>query len=222
MKFTASLAVAAAAIALIGAVSAASASATVLCPKKESTCNAGRYKTGEKITGALVAGTNSVFENELGNVSCTKSDLTAVLKAEGGEVSNPTTKISAFTQENCTRANGGGGEACTVTPTNLGAAEVEQWNANFQSEKTWNGNGTYTLLWNTLGAPGYYVVCGKVIDCKFTGASGTAFKFSGGAPSAIAVAAEMNLEGAICPANKPTWKGTWNVTAPSPLFLSVK
>lgn len=223
MRLRPLLGIAVAAAAAFACVAApVSASATVLCSKNENPCSSGPYKAGEKIAGALAAGKSSVFENELGNVTCTKSQITAVLKTVGSEGVNPTTKISAFTQENCTRANGGAGEACALTPVHLGAAEVEQWNANFQAEKTPNGNGTYGLLWNPAGAPGYHVVCGKEIDCEFLGASSTTFTVSGGAPAKLVVAATMNTAGTTCPKNKPTWKGTWDLSSPSPLFLEAK
>jgi hypothetical protein len=32
----------------------------------------------------------------------------------------------------------------------------------------------------------------------------------------------MNTAGATCPANKPTWKGTWELSSPSPLFLEIE
>ncbi len=214
---------AAAAIALIGLVASVSASATVLCPNKVNPCNVAPYMTGQKITGAFAGTQKSVFENEFGDVTCTKSGLTAVLKAEGSEMTSPTTLISAFTLDGCTRANGGAGEPCTAKEVNLGATDPEQWSANFQADnKPWTGNGIYTLLWNALGAPGYQVVCGLKIDCKFTGASGTPFTVAGGNPATLAVSATMNTAGAVCPKTKPNWKGNWTLSAPSPLFLSIK
>jgi hypothetical protein len=181
------------------------------------------YKPPQAITAALAATKTSVFVNEFGDVTCTKSQITGALKSEGSEFLSPTTKITAFTQDGCTRATGGVPEMCTVTAVNLGAAEVEQWNANFQADNMpWTGNGIYTLLWNPLGAPGYYVVCGKVIDCKFTGASGTPFTVTGGSPATLVVGATMNTAGATCPKTKPTWKGTWELSAPKPLYLSIK
>lgn len=219
MKRTALGIAAGAAIALICLVAPVSASATVLCPNKVNPCNVAPYTTGQKIAGAFAGAQNSVFKNEFGDVTCTKSQLTAVLKFEGGEGVSPTTKISAFTLDGCTRA---GGEVCTAKEVNLGAAEVEQWAANFQSDSPWTGNGIYNLLWNTLGAPGYQVVCGLKIDCKFTGASGTPFTVAGGNPATLAVSATMNTAGAICPKNKPTWSGNWTLSSPAPLFLSLK
>jgi hypothetical protein len=210
-----------AAVALTCLVAPVSASATVLCPKKENPCSA-PYEPEEKITGALTTGQNSVFENELGNVTCTKSPFTGVLKSKGGEMISPGWRISSFLQESCKRANGGAGEDCTLTALNLGAAEIEQWLANFQSDSPWTGNGTAGLLWNTLGAPGYNVVCGVKINCKFTGTSATLFKVTGAMAATLVVAEPMNVEGAVCPKNKPTWRGNWTLSAPSPLFLSLK
>ena len=218
MKIGSILGIAAAAVALSCLSITASASATVLCAKQESPCNSGPLQTGEKIAGALATGKNSVFENELGNITCTKSQLTAELRSPGseeeGEEINPGARVSAWTQGSCTRANGGGGENCTVTEVNLGAAELEQWLVSFQSDSPWTGNGLYNLLWNIVGAPGYHVVCGKVIDCKFTGASGTPLNLTGGGPALIAVAAQLNVAGTTCPKNKPTWRGTWSLSAP--------
>lgn len=219
MRSSPVLAIAAcAAVALTCVLATASASATVLCAVNKNPCTM-RYKTGENITGALAAAKTSVFENALGDVTCTKSQFTGVLKGEGGNGSSPPARFTAFTLDPCTRA---GGEKCTATATNLGAAEAEQWASAFQSDNPATGNGLFSLLWNSLGAPGFYVVCGKVIDCKFTGASSTLFTVTGGKVATFAVSATMNTAGATCPANKPTWKGTWELSSPSPLFLEIE
>jgi hypothetical protein len=208
------------AIALLGALVPVSASATKLCIEQKEECGSALF-IGSPIAGALQGKENFVMETDLGFVTCTKSELAMTVLTVGGAGVSPSTKVSKFTAENCTVPVVGGTQACTVLAVNTGPNAGEQWTGTFTSENPWNkGNGSFGMIKGSLGQPGFAIVCGKKIDCTFYGNPGMAF--GAGAPAFLLAVWPMNTMGATCPKAIPTWRGTWSLSKPNPLYLSLE
>jgi hypothetical protein len=193
-----------------------SASATVLCSKNANPCPT-PYGLAATFAGSLSTTEKFVIENELGFVTCNKSELEMAMVFAGSTGVAVTTKIHKLSSQECSRPIVGGTEACTVSAVNVGSAEVEQWNGMFTTEKPPNGNGFFAIQKSNLGSPGFYVICGKAIDCTFTGEPNGAV--GGGGPANIVVVWPMKTAGAICPAKVPTWRATWILSKPTPLYV---
>jgi hypothetical protein len=217
-----------AAIVLICTFAPASASATVLCAEQNSTCGI-IYGKGTQVKAALPTMTTTVIETEIAKVTCLENQIGMKTVAVGGP--SPATvpaRIFEFFFAQCTVPDGmGGTESCTVKPFNLGATEPEQWLGIY--EKGNLGNGLFAIGASSLGTPGFSVLCNQKVEsinCTFTNA--TSSTFTGGGfgktPASFTGAEKMKVVagGTKCPKTDATWKFTWAVSAPVPLFMEPK
>jgi hypothetical protein len=207
-----------AAVVLTCAVASAPASATVLCMKLEDPCKLGTYGVTTPTGGALPLKGSNEIQNGLSNVVCSVSQFSGEVTGAGGAMLSVVAPISAFTFDKCLGAKG---ETCTVKPVNMGPKGAERWGVTIQANNPSFGNGTVAVGANSLGLPGFSVLCTGVIDCTFR-SSTLSFTLAGGPPAAMTASASMNLSGgAICPKNPPVWKAVWALT-PNPLYLALE
>jgi hypothetical protein len=201
MKYLKILGLAAiAALALTAVAGAGTASAAKLC--KNVTCTE-HYPSGTVLSSKLKTGTNALLTSSFGTVTCKKSTVggkTTSTEAHG--------EITSFTFTECTDPFG---SPCTVKAVNLSYTA--------KGAATGSGNGTLTVSPKAGGGnPGAHVECGSFMNCTFTVSSIT-LAVTGGAPATITANKEPLLrEGGFCP-SEAFWDATYEVTAPSPLFI---
>jgi hypothetical protein len=186
---------------------AGSASATVLCKTATSPCTGGTYPSGTSITASLKAGTLSELGTSLGTIACTKSGTSGKTTSAGGAGVPVTAVIDALTFEECKL----GSTSCTF------ASLHKPYNAKIAW--TSGSNGNLEVGSSGAGNPAVSMKCGIFINCEFSTAN-AALGVTGGTP-ALAEANNISLSrsGGICPSTS-TWKATYSVSAPSPLFVA--
>jgi hypothetical protein len=192
------LAATVAAMALWGA---GTASATKLCSVNTSPCPAGNtYGKGTGIKAQLVAGTKSVMSSGFVTISCTESTITGKTTNEGG-AGAVTGSISSVTWKNCT--------------SNLGACTASALNTPWAAEVTGSGgNGTMSIS----GAGGKFT-CGGT-TCEYS-ASKASVSVTGGNPATIKASniSFTKIGGGFFCSSTASWSGTYEATAPNPLFI---
>ena len=205
MRFIKMLGLAAiAAVAAMAFVGAGSAAATVLCkqaPNAENKCAAGQsYGVGTIIKGTAQ---NAVLTSDLSNVTCEHSETEAEVSNAGSASTTVTGSIKKLTFTGCKTA---GLVGCTVTVQNL------PYHAEVHAGE--GGNGSLTVKTGGKGKPGATVVCVGVINCTF---NNTLFNLpvEGGNPAAV-LANEVALEreGGTC-GKEAFWDATYTAIAPN-------
>jgi hypothetical protein len=199
------MAIALAATALIGVVSA---SATVLCKENAKTCAAGgNYASGSAIEASLKSGTNLTLKSGiLPTVTCTSSSLSGKTTANFG--TGLPLEVSAASVGECTKATGS--EA--VNLPYVGSLE-----------RTTGGNGTVALTSSGKGIPTLKMTkpFGLNATCYF-GASPLNLALTGGNPASLTVEATLAKQsgsGGICPA-EAVLSASYEVTSPKPAFAT--
>lgn len=187
-----------AAMAIMGA---GTASATKLCSVNTSPCPAGNtYAKGTAIKAQLVPGTTSTMNSGFVNISCTESTISGKTTNEGG-AGAVTGTISSVTWKGCTSGLG----ACTASALNT------PWSAEVTGS---GGNGTMSIS----GAGGKFT-CGGT-TCEYA-ASKASVSVSGGNPATIkasSISFTKTGGGFLC-SSTASWSGTYEATAPKPLFI---
>lgn len=190
-----------AALAAMAFLGAGTASATKLCSVNTSPCPAGNtYGKGTAIKAQLVAGTTSTMTSGFVNISCTESTISGKTTSEGG-AGAVTGTISSVTWKGCTSGLG----ACTASALNT------PWSAEVTGS---GGNGTMSIS----GAGGKFT-CGGV-TCEYS-ASKASVSVSGGNPATIKASniSFSKIGGGFLCSSTAAWSGTYEATAPKPLFI---
>jgi hypothetical protein len=190
-----------AALAAMAFLGAGTASATKLCSVNTSPCPAGNtYGKGTAIKAQLVAGTNSTMASGFVNISCSESTISGKTTSEGG-AGAVTGTISSVTWKGCTSGLG----ACTASALNT------PWSAEVTGS---GGNGTMSIS----GAGGKFT-CGGV-TCEYA-ASKASVSVSGGNPATIKASSISfsKIGGGFLCSSTASWSGTYEATAPKPLFI---
>jgi hypothetical protein len=189
------------ALAAMAVMGAGTASATKLCSVNTSPCPAGSaYLKGTAIKAQLVAGTKSTMSSGFVNISCTESTISGKTTSDGG-AGVVTGSISSVTWKNCTSGLG----ACTASALNT------PWSAEVSGS---GGNGTMSIS----GAGGKFT-CGGT-TCEYS-ASKASVSVSGGNPATIkasSISFTKTGGGFLC-SSTASWSGTYEATAPKPLFI---
>jgi hypothetical protein len=182
--------------------------ATRLCKQNTSPCpKANRHAIGTAIEGSLEG--NSVFEflyeGKPREPACEEGTLTGKTTVAGKPLIG---EVSAMSFGQC------GAGVCAVQAQNLAyKAEIE---------KTTGGNGTLALVSGGSGSPRIEVNCGKAFKCVYKAAS-VSFTLTGSASTPkLAVSQTLEKDAASeaeCGASM-TWKATYKVTKPTPLFVT--
>ena len=184
-----------AALALIAIAGVGSASATRLCAENATPCPEGkRWKNGQAFASSLETG-KAVFDAGFYKVECTGSSIDGEILNEGG-AGNVILELETVSFAGC---------GCPVTTLKTGSMSVEH------TASTMNGKLTTANIEVTINCMGHCVY-GE-------GALGT---LTGGAMGTIDVNGTMNrVKGSLpgCPATI-TWKGSYTVTAPEPIYVS--
>jgi hypothetical protein len=199
MSYLKSLSLVLAALAAVASIAAVSASATVLCKvASASSCGVGNdYGAGTKVSSHLKTGTRAVIQNQFGEelFECRESTFDLNTTSTGGASQTVTADTETFSYGACSGSN---------TPVVLKKPSlVIHWTAG--------NNGTIT-------ESGLEITVGECIY----GATGeqTVGPLTGGNPAEIDMAIILGrINGLICPA-QVSWKGLYEVTAPSPLYVT--
>ncbi|MDQ2629400.1 MAG: hypothetical protein M3Y75_00295 [Actinomycetota bacterium] len=190
-----------AAMAAMAFVGTGTASATKLCSVNTSPCPAGNtYGKGTAIKAQLVPGTTSTMSSGFVNISCTESTISGKTTSEGGAGAVKGT-ISSVTWKGCTSGLG----ACTASALNT------PWSAEVTGS---GGNGSMSIS----GAGGKFT-CGGT-TCEYS-ASKASVSVSGGNPATIkasSISFSKTGGGFLC-SSTASWSGTYEATAPKPLFI---
>jgi hypothetical protein len=184
-----------AALALIAIAGVGSASATRLCAENATPCpEAKRYVLAQAFNSTLETG-NVVFNAGLYNVECTGSTINGSIENQGG-AGNVIIDLETITFAGC---------GCPVTAVKTGSMSVEHTTGTMNGKLT---TANIELTWNCMG----HCIYGE-------GSFGT---LTGGAMGTMDVNGTMNrVKGSPpgCPATV-TWKGSYTVTTPEPLYVS--
>jgi hypothetical protein len=209
MKYLKMLGLAAIAALALAAFGASSASATVLCSTKTSPCTGTKYGAGTTLHAVQKSGTKPTLTTSITTVTCDESTIHGHV-TNGG--SSSTTVTGEITKILFTKCQTSSGTACTVTET------TGPWHAELHYGGT-VGNGTLTVKKAAGEDPGATVVCGSLINCKFTTSLAT-LNVTGGGP-AIVAAKNISLarSGGICP-ETATWNAEYEVKQPNPLYVA--
>lgn len=190
-----------AALAAMAFVGAGTASATKLCSVNTSPCPAGNtYAKGTAIKAQLVPGGTSTMSSGFVNITCTESTISGKTTSDGG-AGAVTGSISSVTWKNCTSGLG----ACTASALNT------PWSAEVTGS---GGNGTMTIS----GAGGKFT-CGGT-TCEYS-SSKASVSVSGGNPATIKASniSFSKIGGGFLCSSTASWSGTYEATAPKPLFI---
>jgi hypothetical protein len=190
-----------AAMAAMAFLGAGTASATKLCSVNTSPCPAGStYGKGTAIKAQLVAGTTSTMSSGFVNITCTESTISGKTTSEGG-AGAVKGEITSVTWKNCTSGLG----ACTASALNT------PWPAEVTGS---GGNGTMSIS----GAGGKFT-CGGT-TCEYS-TSKSSVSVSGGNPATIKASniSFSKIGGGFLCSSTASWSGTYEATAPKPLFI---
>lgn len=189
------------ALAAVAVMGVGSASATKLCSVNSSPCPAGNtYTKGTAIKAQLVPGTKSTMSSGFVNISCSESTISGKTTSDGG-AGAVTGSISSVTWKNCTSGLG----ACTASALNT------PWSAEVTGS---GGNGTMSI-----GGAGGKFTCGGT-TCEYA-ASKASVSVSGGSPATIKASSISftKIGGGFLCSSTASWSGTYEATAPKPLFI---
>jgi hypothetical protein len=208
MRYLKMLGLAAIAALALAAFGAGSASATVLCSTKTSPCTGTKYGAGTTIHTVEKVGTKPTLVTSITTVSCGKSTIHGHVTNGGSFSTTVTAEITSMTFTSCETSSG---TACTVTSTK------GPWHGELHNLT--NPDGALTVKKAASEDPGATVVCGSLINCKFTTSLAT-LNVTGGAP-AIVAAKNISLarSGGICP-ETATWSAEYEVKQPNPLYVA--
>ncbi len=190
-----------AAMAAMAFLGAGTASATKLCSVNTSPCPAGNtYGKGTSIKAQLVPGTTSTMSSGFVNITCTESTISGKTTSEGG-AGAVKGEITSVTWKNCTSGLG----ACTASALNT------PWSAEVTGS---GGNGTMSIS----GAGGKFT-CGGT-TCEYS-TSKSSVSVSGGNPATIKASniSFSKIGGGFLCSSTASWSGTYEATAPKPLFI---
>lgn len=199
-----------AALALTAVAGAGSASASRLCSTKTSPCSGTIYGIEQMLNMQLKTGTTATLVTGFATVTCSSATMKGKITAAGGPASLVTGEITNYSLGGCQT---GGGTPCGATATTLPY--------HFAFHYTSGGNGTLTVQAGAGGEdPGFTMVCGTLINCKFTNLL-MSHGVTGGSPAIVTASAiPMARTGAPCPPATPTWSVQYEVTEPGSLFVS--
>lgn len=189
------------AMAAMAFIGAGTASATKLCSVNTSPCPAGNtYGSGTAIKAQLVPGTTSTMSSGFVNITCTESTISGKTTSSGG-AGAVTGSISSVTWKGCTSALG----SCTTSALNT------PWPAEVTGS---GGNGTMSIS----GAGGKFT-CGGT-TCEYS-TSKASVSVSGGNPATIKASniSFSKIGGGFLCSSTASWSGTYEATAPKPLFI---
>jgi hypothetical protein len=189
------LAVAAALAALMIAVGAGSASATVVCKTSTSPCSS-PYLKGTLFKGTLTPGTTAVFKAGFATIECTQGQ---------GSIETTSNGSATETVKGLTKTLSFGGCNATLNVLKTGAGEIH-W-----TSKT---NGTFT-------AEGMEVTASTLgVDCIYGGNIGSGITLNGGTKPTITINAKVPLiSGGFLCSNPGTMTASLTVTEPTPLYV---
>jgi len=196
-------------------VSAASASATTLCKTNAAKCaQADQYPSGTQFQASLQSKTSLTLSGAGYGLTCSGSTLSGSTSAQSGEPL--LAKISALTLAGCKAA---AGMNCTFSAAGLPYSATFARNEEFGLEGASEG----TLAASASGQfnPGIHYSCNSLgANCTYDFAD-LSLEVNGGSPATL-VANEVPLVNAgLSPcAEEVTLSATYNVSTPSPLFVS--
>lgn len=187
-----------AALASMAIVGAGSASATVLCKKDATPCGGEIWPKNQAFKSSLESGTEAVFkftvESGSWEVKCTGSTMDGFIENAGG-AGDVIIDLETLTFTNC---------GCPVTTLKEGSISVKY------TATTMNGSVTTANRQVTFSC---------MAHCVYgDGSMGT---LTGGAMGTIDVNGTMaKVSGSfLCPSSI-TWKASYTVTAPEPLYVA--
>jgi hypothetical protein len=195
MKYLKAAAVLAMLAAVVAALGAGTASATVLCKTKTSPCGS-PYLKGTLFKSELTPGTKAVFKAGFATFECTEGHGSVETTSNGGATETVTgvTKTLSF-----------GGCNGEVNVLKTGSGEIH-W-----TSKT---NGTFAVegievTGSTLG-----------VDCVYGGAVSSGITLNGGEKPTVSINAKIPLVagGFLC-ANPGTMTASLSVIEPTPLYV---
>ncbi|MGN6276334.1 MAG: hypothetical protein ACTHNP_10480 [Solirubrobacterales bacterium] len=203
MKYVKMLGLAAvAAMALMAIVGAGSASATVLCKNNTSSPCSEVYGANTVVKAKIKSGTSALLENTSGTIedTCTESAIQ-------GETANAGSSTTTVESKAIPAANLTWGASCTNTTDTTAGGKLE-------IHASTGGNGTVTAkeFKVTINLAG--------VTCTFGAQTGINLgTFTGGTEPTLNINVVVNkVEGSfLCPGDA-TWKGTYVVTSPTPMF----
>jgi|SRR5690349_20600724 len=204
MKYSKMIGLAAiAVVAAMAFIGASSASATVLCKTNTLPCSS-RYPSGTALKAELTGTNEAVLTSGFAVVKCKTSVMEGKTDTEGGETLLVHGFIEKVSWTNC---------SCNLGGTVTAKAESLPWLAELHwNEKTMNG----TLL--VFKPRGSFVCAGT--ECSYTTETASATVL-GGEPAVIDAEVKLKLAGGgfLC-SGEATWKGTYTVSAPNPLWVA--
>jgi hypothetical protein len=191
------------------ALAAGSASATVLCSTATSPCTGTKYGSGTTIQEAIRKGTKTTIVTNIATISCGQVMRHGKVTSSGEVGSTATGETTSVTTSDCSTPSGTG---CTVTSTK----------GPWPWEIHYNGltpNGTQTVKKGSGEAYGFMMMCGALINCKFTSTQ-VSSGVTGGAPGIVVIKnLALEREGGFCPASA-TLNAEFEVAAPNPLYVA--
>jgi hypothetical protein len=210
VKYIKVLSLAAVVVTALMAFGVASASAVSACKANEATCAAGNiYPAGTEIHAVLSAGTKATLEAGPITDECTESTLKGSNTQASGSPLDVTFTTLTF------------GGTCTCATQN---AIHLPWTGKISSSG--GGNGTMTASEDGAGSPGGTVVCAGN-HCTYENADATGVTITGGNPATAVANVSLSLNSSqsdfFCLfTGSATWKATYEITSPKPLFISAK
>jgi hypothetical protein len=204
MKSIKTLCSSAAAVGLLIAVTCAgSASATVLCKTASAPCEAGnRYAAGTKIESHLKTGTRLIIDGAFGEAlyECRESKLNLLTTTTGSAVATVSADTEAFTFGAC--------EGTTPVVLKKPAMEIH-WISG-------TNNGTITEQGIEIT-----IVYLLSLDCVYGAPEAQAIgPLTGGKQAEIQLNLTLaRIKGSGCP-EELTWTALYEVTSPSPLYVT--
>jgi hypothetical protein len=193
-----------AAVAAMAFIGAGTASATRICSTNTLPCGS-ILGSGTPIKAELTGGNEAVLTSGFAVVKCKTSVISGETTSAGGGAGVAVLgTITSASWSNC---------ACNLGGTVTTAAENLPWSAelNWTSEM----NGTMKVA----NPQGSFVCAGT--KCIY-GATSVSTTVTGGAPAIVTASVTLERKagsGALCSATA-TWKGTYTVTSPNPLWVS--
>jgi hypothetical protein len=184
-------------------LSAAPASATVLCYSGESTSSCSEpYEAGTEINMSLASGTKTKLKTEVQTVECSKSTLSATSENGGSETETVKAPVGALTFEECN---------CEVKTLKAGTLEVHSISGTTNGTVTETG-AEVTVSCNTIFGN---------VHCLYATENTDLGTLTGGTPASLDLNASIpRLTTSFLCAAKGTWEGTYAVTNPDHLYVT--
>jgi hypothetical protein len=177
---------------------------TVFCKANELPCSAGnQYPKGTAFSAALAPGTKVQISTDLGNWECEASTFSGETTGLAGKPLPAT--VGSISFGSCLL----GGSGCTV------AYEGLPYSASFTYTEGSAGNGAFDIS-NVQ----YILSCGSIVRNCTLKAEDDHFTVTGGGPAVLETNQEFKpLHGEKCPGHL-TFKAKYQLSSPSPLYLS--